>query len=272
MSPTTPTARKPRAQKSEGRGVQSIELGARLLFALCQEGEPMMLKDLAKLAGFAPAQAHAYLVSYRKIGLVEQDAASGRYRLGHHALDLGMAAMRTTDTMALAGEVVRNLSADTELNVATVVWGSFGPTVIQVEESGRQLNMNTRPGTVYSMTGTASGRVFSAFLADKIVKDAMAREKREAVGAGRVGRARFMSKSEIEEIRERGWATVEDAPVPGISAYAAPVFDHTEQIVMAITIIGQDHYLEPRAREVFVPALLEATARLSNELGYRVDA
>lgn len=266
------TKRKTPNGKSEGRGVQSIELGSRLLRALCQEGEPMMLKDLAQLAGFAPAQAHAYLVSYRKIGFVEQDPDSGRYFLGPFALDLGMTAMRTTDPMRLASDAVNDLSQQTALNVALVVWGSLGPTVIQVRESGSQLNMNTRPGTVYSMTGTASGLVFSAFLPDSIVKDAIAREKRENSGTGRVGTARFVSRREIEQIRETGYATVENPPVPGISAFSAPVFDHSGQIVLAITIIGQDHYLEPRAESEFIPALLEATEHLSVELGYRATA
>lgn len=266
------TKRKSKDGKSEGRGVQSIELGSRLLRALCQEGEPMMLKDLAQVAGFAPAQAHAYLVSYRKIGIVEQDPDTGRYFLGPFALDLGMTAMRTTDPMHLASDAVADLSERTALNVALVVWGSFGPTVIQLRESGSQLTMNTRPGTVYSMTGTASGRVFSAFLPDAIVKEAVAREKREGPASGRVGSARFVSRREIEQIREAGFATVEDPPVPGISAFAAPVFDHTGQIVLAITIIGQDHYLEPRAESEFIPALLETTDRLSMELGYRAAA
>ncbi len=266
------TKHKSKDQKSEGRGVQSIELGSRLLIALCQEQEPMMLKDLANVAGFAPAQAHAYLVSYKKIGLVEQSAETGRYYLGRTALDIGLAAMRTTDPMSLACETVNELSERTALNVAQVVWGSFGPTVIQVKESGSQLNMNTRPGTVYSMSGTASGLVFSAFLPEKIVKDAVSREKREATGSGRVGTTRFVSRREIEHIREVGYATVEMPPVPGIHAYAAPVFDHTGQVILAITIIGQDHYLEAHAQDKFIPALLEATNRLSIELGYRSTA
>lgn len=269
---STSSKRSSKDQKSEGRGVQSIELGSRLLRALCQEREPMMLKDLAQVAGFAPAQAHAYLVSYRKIGLVEQDAETGRYCLGHFALDLGMTALSTTDPMRLAIEATTDLSEQTNLNVALVVWGSLGPTVVQLQESGSQLNMNTRPGTVYSMSGTASGRVFSAFLPDKVVKDAMNREKKETPGSGRVGISRFMSRKEIEQIREAGYAAVEEAPVPGISAYAAPVFDHTGQIVLAITIIGQDHYLEPRAKSDFIPALLDATRALSQELGYGAAA
>ena len=150
--------------------------------ALVEEVEPMMLKDLAQVAGFAPAQAHAYLVSFRKTGLVEQDADTGRYRLGRFALDLGITSMRATDPMALAGDAITELSERTALHVALVVWGSFGPTVVSVKESGGQLNMNTRPGTVYSMAGTASGRIFTAFLPDAIVRDAIASEKRERAG------------------------------------------------------------------------------------------
>lgn len=262
------TKRKAGEAKSEGRGVQSIEMGARLLSALVEEVEPMMLKDLAQVAGFAPAQAHAYLVSYRKTGLVEQDTETGRYRLGRFALDLGITSMRTTDPMNLANETVSELSERTALHVGLVVWGSFGPTVVSVKESGSQLNMNTRPGTVYSMTGTASGRVFAAFLPDGIVKDAINREKRERSDSGRVGQARFMSRKEIDQIREQGFATVEQPPVPGISAYSAPVFDHAGEMVMAITIIGQDHYLEGGAESEFVPALIEATQDLSAKLGY----
>ncbi|EAU44559.1 IclR family transcriptional regulator [Salipiger bermudensis] len=267
MPPTT-SKRKSTEPKSEGRGVQSIEIGARLLSALVEEVEPMMLKDLAQVAGFAPAQAHAYLVSFRKTGLVEQDADTGRYRLGRFALDLGITSMRTTDPMALAGDAITELSERTALHVALVVWGSFGPTVVSVKESGGQLNMNTRPGTVYSMAGTASGRIFTAFLPDAIVRDAIASEKRERADSGRVGTARFMSRKEIDQIREQGYATVEQPPVPGISAYSAPVFDHSGQLVMAITIIGQDYYLEAHAEDEFIPALIEAARGLSTELGY----
>ncbi|KHQ51519.1 IclR family transcriptional regulator [Mameliella alba] len=236
---------------------------------MAEEIEPMMLKYLAQVAGFAPAQAHAHLVSYRKIGLIEQDEETGHYRLGRYALDLGVTSMRTTDPMSLANDAVAELADRTALHVALVVWGSFGPTVVSVKESGSQLNMNTRPGTVYSMSGTASGRVFSAFLPEATVKATINLEKREKTDSGRVGVHRFMSRKELDHIREVGYATVDVPPMPGISAYAAPVFDHAGQMVMAITIIGQDHYLEGRAEEGFIPALIEAAGDLSSELGVR---
>jgi DNA-binding IclR family transcriptional regulator len=137
-----------------------------------------------------------------------------------------------------------------------------------LKESSKKFNMSTRPGAVYSMTGTASGRVFSAFLPDSIVKEAMNQEKREGPNSGRVGRHCYMSKVEIEQIRAQKWATVIDPPVSGISAYAAPVFDHSQQIVMAITIIGLDYFLEPKAQDLFIPELLKTAQSLSRQLGY----
>lgn len=256
-------------EKSAARRVQSIELGAKLLTALAEEGELLMLKELAQVAGFAPAQAHAYLVSYRKIGLVEQDGSSGRYRLGRFALDLGITRMRNIDPVRLASNAALALSEQTGLNVALVVWGGFGPTVIQVQESGGHLNMTTRPGTVYSTTGTAAGRVFAAFMPEKIVKEAINKEKREGNDSRRVGHYRFMSSKELKQIREDGYAGVEDPPVPGITPFSAPVFDHRGQIVLAMTIIGHDHYLQNRADEEFIPALLKTTRSLSEELGYQ---
>ena len=68
------------------RGIQSVEVGGQLLVALVESGKPMMLREVATLAEMAPAKAHPYLVSFMRLGLVEQDRASGRYELGPLAL------------------------------------------------------------------------------------------------------------------------------------------------------------------------------------------
>jgi len=47
------------------RGIQSIEIGGRLLTALVDEGGPMSLGDLARKAGMPSAKAHPYLVSFK---------------------------------------------------------------------------------------------------------------------------------------------------------------------------------------------------------------
>src|SRR3954471_24042547 len=64
------------------RGIQSIEVGGQLLLALGRTGKPMVLKELAREAGMPAAKAHPYLVSFARLGLIEQDPPDGTLRAG----------------------------------------------------------------------------------------------------------------------------------------------------------------------------------------------
>ena len=83
------SARKTKSQQ----GISSIEVGARLLQALTLQPRPQMLRDLASAAQMPPAKAHRYLVSFMRMGLVEQHSETGLYDLGSFALQLGWSAI-----------------------------------------------------------------------------------------------------------------------------------------------------------------------------------
>jgi DNA-binding IclR family transcriptional regulator len=258
---------------NEGRGVQSIEVGIRVLDALTHAARPTKLKDIARVANVAPAQAHAYLVSFRRQNLVEQDDATGLYRLGHFALQLGIARMRSFDPIRTASDAVVALATETNLTTALSVWGSFGPTVIYIREGTGQLHINTRAGTVYSVTGTATGLVFAAYLPQELVKAAIKAQLAETVATQRVGaRLQFAAiAGGLKEIRQRGYATIDPPPVPGIHAIAAPVFDLVGQIRMAITLIGSAATIDVSAGSSHVEQLREAARLLNEQMGYFPD-
>jgi DNA-binding IclR family transcriptional regulator len=251
---------------SEGRGIQSIEVGGRLLHALAEADGPMMLRDLAASAGLAPAQAHAYLVSYRRASLVEQDAASGMYRLGYFALRLGLARMRSVEPLASASRTAVRLSNDVGLMVALVVWGPMAPTAVQVQEGAHTLNINVHEGTIFSVTGSAAGRTFAAFSnADAIGRriDQELGEEPGAIGLGvRPPRKEFAA--EIDRIRRRGYSSARDAPIPGINVVAAPVFDASCLLALAVTLIGPAAHLDLRRGSTTIGRLLAACSELSS--------
>jgi DNA-binding IclR family transcriptional regulator len=256
--------------ETASRGVQSIEVGGRLLAVMAEAAQPLMLRDLASRSALTPAQAHAYLVSFRKLGLVEQDVASGHYRLGPFALQLGLARMRSSDPLRQASTAVVELADELGLMVTVAVWGTFGPTVVQVQEAADQIHVNLRAGTVFSLTGTATGKVFAAFMPATLVEARIKAELREGSRTQRVGppASRASIAEEIETVRRAGYATAEGAPVPGINALSAPVFDHTGQIQMAITLIGPAAALPIAPGTSQAEALLAFTGRLSAQLGY----
>lgn len=258
---------------NEGRGVQSVEVGIRVLDALTQAARPTKLKDVARAANVAPAQAHAYLVSFRRQNLVEQDEVTGLYRLGHFALQLGIARMRSFDPIRTASEAVVDLATETNLTTALSVWGSFGPTVIYIHEGTDQLHINTRAGTVYSVTGTATGLVFAAFLPPELVKAAIKSQLAETAATQRVGaRLEFAAiAGELEHVRRRGYATIDPPPVPGIHALAAPVFDSVGQIRMVITLIGSAATIDVSAGSAHVGQVLETARILNEQMGHFPD-
>src|SRR5579864_3458057 len=98
-------------------GIQSIEVGFRLLEVLTNEPRAMMLRDLAQRAGMSPAKAHRYLVSFLRLGVVSQDPLSGRYELGGFALQLGLARLARVDGVKLARIALAELRDRLDLTV-----------------------------------------------------------------------------------------------------------------------------------------------------------
>lgn len=254
----------------EGRGVQSVEVGARILRAMVEIGAPAMLRDVATRADIASAQAHAYLVSFRKTGIVEQDPATGRYLLGPFALQLGLARMRQVDALRIAASAAADLATELGLMVTLSVWGTHGPTIVQVHESETPIHVNLRAGAVYTLTGTATGRLFVAYLPDRIVKPFVEAELRGRAQNRAIGlptSLRALSAA-TEQVRATGCSTTAGSPVPGINAISAPVFDHTSQLTCALTLIGPESLVDIDPNGVSAAQVRDCARSVSARLGY----
>jgi len=272
--PTTPRRKikpKPKPAAARGqRGIQSVEVGGQLLRALAHHGRPMALKDLAREAGMTPAKAHPYLVSFGKLGLIEQTNASGHYGLGALAMQLGLISLQQFDPVRLATPRLAELARALGHTVAIAVWGNRGATIVRIEEAPSAVHVNMRHGTVLTLRGTASGRLFAAYLPAAEVQAALALEaassnaRRAAANAARIDRA---FAAELERIREERISRAVDAAVPGVSALAAPVFDGQGQIVLSLTAIGPSAMFDTAPDGALARELRRVAAELSAQLG-----
>ena len=59
-------------------GVNAIEVGAVILFAIVRIGRPASLTEIGNATGIAPAKLHRYLHSLMEAGLVVQPRKAGR--------------------------------------------------------------------------------------------------------------------------------------------------------------------------------------------------
>ena len=249
------------------RGIQSIEIGAQLLAALGRHVAPMALRDLAKASGVSVGKAHPYLVSFLKVGFVVQDAA-GRYELGPLALQLGMAKLQRLQPVREASPLIEALAAETEQSIAVAVWGNFGPTVVRLEEPIQPLHVNLRVGTVMSLAYTATGRLFAAYMPPKVVEKMMLEDIARMGGRGQPAMTPAQIESLLSETRVHGVSRTIGQPIPGIDAFSAPVFDSTNNLVLAITAMGPEATFD-RAWDGRVAVPLKACAlEISYRLGF----
>ena len=249
----------PEAPPRLQRGIQSVEVGGQLLRALAHQGRPMALKDLEREAGMSAAKAHPYLVSFGKLGLIEQDAQSGRYGLGPLAMQLGLISLQQYDPVRLATPLIGELARTLGHTVGVAVWGNRGPTMVRIEEAPSAVHVNMRHGTVMSLCGTASGLLFSAYLPRELVLPLLVAESAQGFDAA--------LQAQLATVRQQGLAQAVDASVPGISAMAAPVFDINDRIVMSLTAIGPSAIFDVRVDGAVARVLRQGAGELSRQLG-----
>ena len=253
-------------------GVQSLEIGMRVLRAMVNGHRAMMLKDIAAAADMPASKVHRYLVSMQRAGLVEQDPASSRYDLGAFALNIGLVAIDRLDRVRLGINAIAELRDRLNETTALAVWGDRGPIIVRWERPRRPITVNVVTGTSLDMLTSASGRVFGAYLPRETIVPLV---ERELADPNLPRNLNSWKKAEalFSEVRAAGIASVSDYHlVPGVEAIAAPVFNFRKEISMAMLVVGVKGMFDMRPDGTVVRALRQAAAELSERLGYDAGA
>lgn len=269
----TMTTRKHRPPAHDGRrSIQSVETGFPLLAALTEARRPLALGDLAARAGMTSAKAHPYLVSFTRVGLVQQDSSTGHYDLGPFALQMGLVSLQRLDTLRVAMPHVNQLASQIGHTLGVAVLGSHGPTMVHITEASYPVHVNMRKGTVMSMMHTATGHVFAAWLPPGVARHYI---EREAGDAAVVTSTQPLYpnlealQAHLKTVRQQGLAQALGNPLPGIDALSVPVFDHAGSIALAITSLGPGSLFDARPDGAIAGPLKGCAATISAALGYQ---
>ena len=241
------------------RGIQSVEVGGQLLKVLARTGRRMALKDLAREAEMTAAKAHPYLVSFCKLGLMEQDRASGHYGLGPLAIQMGLISLQQADPVRMAIAELPALAQEVGYTVSVAMWSGQGPIIIRVEEGPTHVYVAMRHGTPASLRHTATGKIFAAFGEPARIAPLLQAEGHS------LAEAEFAQ--ELEAIRASHLSVVENQLLSGVSALAVPVFDGFGQLVLAIAAIGPSVMLTLDPAGLPAQKLQAQARQLSQRLG-----
>ena len=190
--------------------------------------------------------------------------------LGPMALGLGQAPPASTEAIRIATEAMPSICKQLgDHTLCLAVWGNHGPTAVRFEPGAQPVSAYLRTGLVVSVTRSATGRAFAAFLPPEITRSFVEEDlrlSRSSEESEAVQRATF--ESEVELARQSGIArsaNPEPSPVHrvAVNAFSVPIRDAEGRMVMALTVVSQAERLSPEA-DGKVPVRL---AREAAEIG-----
>jgi len=249
-------------ERPEQRHIQSIEIGFRLIRVLAEAGSKLPLKILSARADMPPGKAHLYLVSFMRIGLVVQDAATMHYGLGPYALQLGVAALQQISLADLARTPLDELNARFELPAYLSLWGRMGPFIAVKFDADLPTPFTIKVGFVFPLLSTATGNIFLAHMPKRETDPLVVREGK--LDPEMLGRRDAIAA----QVRKDGLAISKGHLFRGFSAIAAPIFDHTGALAGSITLLGIGSQIDRSPGGPVATQVREAAQKLSRELGY----
>lgn len=213
-------------------GIQSVEIGMRVLDTLAGLGGAKPLAAIVRGCGLSPSQTHRYLASLTEAGMVIQDAR-GNYDLGPASLKLGLSALARIDVFRLADEKLADYCIETGSTVLLAALGPSGPTVVRWHVGRPPIVTSLSLGSVMSLVNSATGQIFLAFRPEAETEHLVDQE---------LERNSTIDRSYVESIKARvrmdGTAHVGGTLIPGLDAKAFPIFDLQGNAVLAATLVS----------------------------------
>lgn len=248
--------------------IAGIERAMDVLDLFVSGGRPDLgVTEIAEQLGLSKAVVHRILTTLKVKGYVSTDEETRRYRLGANALRLGLSYLDRLDVQDVARTALRELVARTDETATQSIRAGWQRVYVAQVTPRRDIKMMVQLGATYPLHAGASSRAILAFLSPEL---------REAYAASgpldRLTDRTITSKRELDDelarVRERGYALSLGERQEGAASVAAPVFDHTGQVVSSLSVCGPVERFAAEAGRC-AEVLLDVTARVSRDLGHR---
>jgi IclR family pca regulon transcriptional regulator len=247
--------------------VQSLDRGLSVIRAFSHDDPRLTLSDVARATGLTRAAARRFLLTLQRLGYVASD--DREFYLTPRVLELGYAYLSTTPFWDLAFHhmeaLVDRLHESSSISVLDrdeIVYVARVPTK-------RIMTINLAVGTRLPAYATSMGRVLLANLGDEELEAYLSRATFTALTPRTIADSDEL-RATLAEVREQGWALVDQELEEGVRSVAAPLRGAGGRTVGAINVSAHAARITlDRLRREFLPALLETAERINAELGRR---
>lgn len=237
--------------------IQAVDRALRIL-AVLGGGRRMSLGEISTAIDLAPSTVHGLVRTLLAHGMVQQEADSGRYRLGPATLRLGNVYLDTLELRSRVAIWAEGLARRTGCAVRTAVLLRDEVVVVAHEPRPDGTRQMPEVGIVIPAHASALGKALLAFSPEPLTG-----ALRSMTGDTVTDPATLAEQ--LVQVRATGIASEVEEAILGECALAATVFDTTEQPAGAISLVVPAGRW-PLPTEA-VDALRDTARTVSRELG-----
>jgi len=256
-------------------GVQSLERAIAILKSFSVTQPERGVGELSRELGLHKSTISRLMATLERGGLLDRDPHTQRYRLGVEILVLAAQVVGFLDVQRLARPFLKDLSTEVRESVNLVVLDVPTPgsgqsvQVVNLEQfvpPARQVKDIGRGGRRMSSHATAAGKVLLASLSLDFLREALPAQLRAFTPATLTDRDRFLQ--ELAVVRQQGYGLALEELEEGLNAVAAPIYDHSGQVVAAISAAGPAYRVTPEMLPHLSDRLVQVAGEISQLLGY----
>jgi DNA-binding IclR family transcriptional regulator len=263
--------RNPDTAKEAGprRRLSSVATAIELLKAFSEDEFEIGISALAKRLGVAKSTAHRLATTLMSEGLLEQDRASGKYRLGIALFRLGTLVRRRMNVSEVARPFLFSLREQTNETVHLAILDGRDIMYVYFLESTQAIRMRSDLGLRKPAYCTAEGQAILAFSPPEVI-EAIIGEGLQSRTPRTITAPDELLKS-LDAVRQRGCAIEDEESEIGVRCVAAPIRNDAGEVVAAVGVAGPVNRLSKKALSVFMPHVIATADAISARLGHRAE-
>ncbi len=261
-----PGTNSPDREKSNSSTVHSVVVTVKLLEYLANSGRPQRVTDIAASLGMTKARVSRHLSTLTDLGLVARLPDSSGYRLGLTLFRLANAALDQYEITNIAYRYMVILRNEIDESLLLAIPAGGDALIVSTISSSKTIGPNAPRGTRWTIPMSPTARLILAFSAETTRERILARRSEPSSGIVLAFDANDMRR-DLESIRKRFWEYDANAHDAGFATLTAPIFDHSERIQAALSVVWPGRPDESGQDLRYIKQVRETALEISRTLG-----
>ncbi len=228
------------------------------------------MTEIAADVGLTKSTAFRFTHTLEELGYLRRDPETKRYRPGTKVLRLGFTALNSLEMGQVAQPYLRALSERCGKTTNMTVRDEAEIVYVARNKTQQILALDLHLGSRLPIYCTSMGKAQLIDLSRPELRALLGDGPYQQRGPNTITTLEGLL-DELADVRSQGYAVNDEELAPGLRSLAAPVRDHSGEIVAAINVSVLSMRISRQELEnQFAPLVLETGRRISSALGARV--